>query len=85
MTQNQTGSNVLASLLNGKLGKRSLSTRQVCRLVATINTQLNPTQQHEVKGYFVFNEAPSMSTRSAFEQAAQTIIQNLPVLNAIVA
>jgi hypothetical protein len=85
MNQNQTGSNVLASLLSGKLGERRLTTRQVNKLVATISTQLTPAQQREVKGCFVFSEAPSMSTRSAFQEAAQTIIQNLPVLNTIVA
>jgi hypothetical protein len=85
MNQNQTGSNVLTSLLSGKIGERSLTTHQANKLIATINTQLTPAQQEEIKGFFVFNEAPSMSTRSAFQTAAQTIIQNLPVLNAIVA
>jgi hypothetical protein len=85
MNQTQTGSNVLISLFSGKLGEHTLSTRQVNQLVATINTQLTPAQQREIKGFFVFSEAPSMSTCSAFEQAAQTIIQNIPVLNVIVA
>lgn len=85
MNQNQTGSNVLTSLLNGKIGNRSLTTHQVYKLVATINARLTPVQQHEVKGFFVFNEAPSMSTRAAFETVAQTTIQNTAVLNAIVA
>ena len=85
MTQNQTGSKVLTSLLNGKINNRSLTTRQVNKLVAMINSRLTPAQQSEVKGFFVFNEAPSMSTRAAFETVAQTTIQNTTVLNAIVA
>lgn len=85
MTQNQTGSNVLGNLLQGTFGNRNLSVRQANKLVATINCQLSPMQQKEVKGYFVFGESPSLSTRSAFETAAQTIIQNKLVLNALVA
>jgi len=85
MSQNQTGSNVLASLLKGKLEGRHLDTRQVNKLVATINCNLSPEQQSEIKGFFVFKEAPSLSTRSAFENAAKMIIQNKPVLDCIIA
>ena len=85
MNQNQTGSNVLDNLLNGKIEDCTLTTRQVNRLVATANCSLTPEQQDEVKCFFVFNEAPSMSTRSAFENAVKMIFQNTPVLDAIIA
>jgi hypothetical protein len=62
-----------------------LSQPQVNKLVATINCRLTPAQQAEVKGFFVFGEPPSRSTRDAFEKAALTITQNPLVLDMVIA
>ena len=87
MHQNQTGSfvNVLASLRTGKIDGHDLNINQVNRLVATANCRLTPQQREEVKCFFVFQEAPSLSTRAAFTDAASAILENHPVFAAIVA
>ena len=87
MHQNQTGSfvDVLTSLSNGKLDGHDLRHDQVNRLVATANCRLTPQQREEVKCFFVFQEAPSLSTRAAFTDAASAILENNPVFAAIVA
>lgn len=79
------GSTLLWSKLSrGEIAKHSLSPQQLNNLVATVNSRLTPDQRNEIKGFFVFGEAPSMSTRVAFEVAAQNLIQNQPILDAIV-
>lgn len=77
------GSALWTNLVKGQVEKHNLSSCQVNRLVATVNTRLSPNQRNEIKGFFVFGEPPSKSTRTAFESAAQAILRDRRVLNAI--
>jgi hypothetical protein len=78
------GSTLWTSLTRGEIAQRTLSPQQLNNLVATVSSRLTPDQRNEIKGFFVFGEAPSKSTRVAFEVAAQNLIQNQPILDAIV-
>ena len=81
---NQNPGSMWTNIAGGKFANCKLTSHQVNKLVASINARLLPEQRDEVKCFFVYGEAPSKSTRTAFENAAQMIIQNSVILNAII-